>query len=99
MAKIINSNREFLKTFDLQGREQKRFLHLATIHEGVREFVCLADTITTQLYINEVIGSQFETIEDESLFESLRNLLFEADILNMSKPLLSDEDWFRRNET
>jgi hypothetical protein len=86
---LVDSNR-----FYLPGTN-KRFLHLASVREGIREFVCFADLRTRKVYIEEDSGHSLEFIEDDSLVEELHSYLKDKHILDMSKPLFSDEEWLR----
>lgn len=89
--KLINSNRFFLPG-------QSRFLHLATVHDGVREFICFADTLeVNKVYIEEVTGGHLSFIEDDALAEALANFLRELTILDMGRALLDDSTWLRNN--
>lgn len=96
MAKIVNSNREFLPVSDIHGQQMDRFLHLATIHEGTREFMCFADIVTSKIYIEEIVGGHLVVIEDDMLIDELHGLLLMSRILDVGKPLLPDKKWLKR---
>ncbi len=52
--------------FDLPGTNG-RFVHLASIHKSVREYMLFVDTQTDRCYIEEVSGGHLEFIEDDAL--------------------------------
>lgn len=64
-------------------------LHLATIQEGLREYICFH--LSGQIFIEEVSGGHLERIEDDSLAEELTNFLTKEGVLDSRKPLLPDE--------
>ena len=88
--KLANTNRFFL---DVQNAP-RTYLHLATIFEGVKEYVCFADVKKQIVYIEEATGGHFERIEDDSLAEGIHNFLVDRKVLDMSKPLLPDKEWY-----
>ena len=87
---LANNNR-----FDLPGTDG-RFLHLATIHKSVREFMCFADKHYGKIYIEEITGGNLSFIKDDSLVESITEFLRERGVLDIGKPTLPDEQWLRR---
>jgi hypothetical protein len=92
--KLIDTNRHYLKGTN------DRFLHLATVQMGVREFICFADLLTRKPpYIEEVTGGHLEFIEDEQLAKALEDFLRYHKVLSMTKPLLPDAEWYRRTST
>lgn len=91
--KVANSNR-----FYLQGTGN-RWLHLATVLEGCREYIAMADKQTGKIYIEECTGGAGPFfVDDDVLAESLMRFLEERGLLDMSRPLLSDNQWLRKNE-
>ena len=60
--------------FYLQGTNN-RFVHMATIHYGVREFIFLMDILTSKTYIEEITGGSLIQIEDDELWQGLANFL------------------------
>ena len=76
---------------DVNGNPLKRWLHLATVIHNTREFMCFADTALTKIYLEEIVGGHLEEIEDGVAHE-LNNLLIMAGVLDMTKPLLPDEE-------
>ena len=88
--KLINSNR-----FSLPGTSGA-WLHLATVNEGVREFMCFAEVKTRKIYVEEITGGNLQFIEDDALAEGIHNFLTELGLLDMHKPLLPDDQWLRR---
>jgi hypothetical protein len=73
---------------------QKRFLHLCTIFEGVREFIAMFDTQDKGMYIEEVSGGHLSRIEDDSLAQELNDFLVFNKILLMDHPMIPDKDWY-----
>ncbi len=90
MFKLLNSNRYYLPNTD------NRFLHLATVHHSVREYICFADTKTQNIYIEEITRGILQWISDDKLVESNSSFLTEKNGLDISKPLLEDKDWLHR---
>jgi len=72
--KLLDSNR-----FYLQGTNQ-RFLHLASIIRGIREYIFFLDMQTSQSYIEEITGGDLEKIEDDELWDALANFIKEKKI-------------------
>lgn len=89
--KLVNSNRFYL------AGTNKRFLHLATVHNGVREYMCFADRSTRRIYIEEITGGNLQFVDDDMLVHDISNFLKEKKILDISKPLFSDNEWLRYN--
>ena len=87
--KLLNTNR-----FILKG--QTRFLHLASIEDGPREFMCFADKETQKVYIEEVSGGTLCFITDDGLAQELNDFLVFKGVLLMDRPLLTDKDWYCR---
>ena len=87
--KLINTNR-----FYLEGT-QNQFLHLATVHHGVQEYMCFAQRATQQIYIEEITGGSLQFIDDDSLVEGITRFLEDRKVLDMHKPLMSDDEWLR----
>ena len=88
--KLVNTNR-----FSLPGTNN-RFIHLASIHYGVREFMCFQDKKTNKIYIEEITGGSLNFIEDDSLVYALHNFLEENKVLDISKPTIPDKDWLKK---
>jgi len=89
--KLINSNR-----FYLPGTKNK-WLHLATVTYGVREFICFSNVDNQKIYIEEITGGTGPNlIKDDSLLEALHQFLTEKTILNMMRPLIPDNIWYRK---
>lgn len=85
--KVLDSCRYYLP-----GQE-KKWLHLATVHESIREFMAFANCLTSQVYIEEITGGHLSVIEDESLLEEINNFLVMNKLLLMDKPLVPDNVW------
>jgi hypothetical protein len=88
--KLIDTNRFFL------AGTNNRFLHLATIQDGVREYMCFSDTETKKVYIEAITGGQLEFIEDDALAVALTDFLTDRGILGMTNPLLPDNVWYKK---
>jgi len=85
--KLVDSNR-----FYLPGTNN-RYLHLATLHNGIREYMCFAEVGAQKIYIEEITGGSLQFIEDEALAGALHEFLREAGVLDINKPLLPDKVW------
>ncbi len=87
--KLLDTNRYYLPG-------QNVYLHLATITENLREWVCFADTRTNQVFIEELTFGQLDRIEDDSLAQALSDFLTYKGVLLMDKPLIPDEAWYNK---
>lgn len=85
--KLVNTNR-----FILAGTNN-RFLHVATIVDGLHEFMCMYDLYTQKLYIEEITGGHLEFIQDDALANALAEFLRESGVLDANKPMLPDNQW------
>ena len=86
--RLSNTNR-----FYLPGT-QNRALHLATIIDGLREYICFA--FGGQIYIEEITGGVGPfRIEEDQIAEDIHNFLTEEGVLDAGKPLLPDNEWLR----
>jgi hypothetical protein len=85
--KLISTNRYYLPNTN------NRFLHLASIHYGVREFICFKDTFEEKMYIEEITGGHLQFIDDDALAEGLSDFLRDNGVLNIDKPTLPDKHW------
>jgi len=83
-VKIIDSNIK-----PLPGTNG-RFVHLGTIHNGLREFICMVDKVTEQCYIEEITGGHLSFIEDDSLALALAKFCEEQNIISMNRVFRSD---------
>ena len=68
------------KKYALQGTKG-RFIHMATVRGGLREFVLLQDQALGDIYLNEVTAGGVEMIEDDSLFKAVYAFLLEHDVV------------------
>ena len=75
MFKIQNLN-----PFPLQGTN-KRFIHLATVHSNLREFMCFIDLEEERMYVEEMTGGSLSFIDDENLASDLQDFLTEKGVL------------------
>jgi hypothetical protein len=67
---------------------------MATVHDGVREFMCFTDVQTRKTYIEEITGGSLYFIDDDALAAALAHFLTENKVLDMGNPMLPDE-WLR----
>ena len=88
--KLLDSNR-----FCLQGTANQ-FLHIATVANGVREYMCFCDLKTQKVYIEEITGGHLEFIDDDSLAEGIAEFLRESGVLDINKIMLPDSQWLKR---
>lgn len=77
--RLVDSN-----LFYLKGTKNK-FLHLATIHRGAREFVCFMGIPTRQVYIEEITGGHLKRIEDTGLATELEVFCQSTGIINVER--------------
>lgn len=90
--KLTDTNR-----FYMPG--QTRFLHLATVQDNCKEFICMFDLQDKQMYIEEITGGHLETIKDDVLFESVYKFLEEKTIIDMGRPMIPDKEWYYTKPT
>jgi hypothetical protein len=90
--KATDTNRFFLPGTD-------RFLHIASVSKGLRQFICFVDKQTEKMYVEEITTGQLEFIDDDSLAEAVTNFLAEKKIISASKPTLPDFQWLPTNKT
>lgn len=62
-----------------------RFIHIATMHYGLREFIYFVDKATQQSYIEEITGGTLQIIEDDNLWNDLAQTLKEHKLDHMVK--------------
>jgi hypothetical protein len=86
--KLINSNRYFLNVLQFP----RRFLHLATIQQSLKEYICLLDVLTHQCYIEEMPLTN--SLIEEELSQDIERFLYEKGILGI-KPALPDKEWLK----
>lgn len=91
--KLVDSNRYFL-----QGTNN-RFLHLATVHQNTKEYMCFQDGLTGCTYIEEITGGSLQFIDDDSLAMALAKFLEECGVTDVAKPTLPDSVWLRKGKT
>jgi len=72
--KLINSN-----IFDLPGAPG--WVHLATLQNNLREYMCFRDTVSGKIYIEGITGGCLEFLEDDSLAKELYDYLVYKGIL------------------
>lgn len=86
--KLIDSNRYYLPN------TKKQYIHLATVQNQLREYICFAHVPTQKVYIEEVTGGQLEFIRDDGLAQGLHDFLTEQRVLDINRPLLPDKEWY-----
>ena len=84
--KLLDSNRFLLPVRGASGY----MLHLATVEDGVHEYLCFYLSSTGQVYIEEVTGGHLEVIESLARHETVVDFLTRQGVLDGS-PLLPDE--------
>lgn len=77
--KLVNTNR-----FPLPGTNE-RFVHIATVTDSMREFVCMFDSHEKKLYVEEVTGGSLEYIDDDSLAQELADFLFHHKVTDLTQ--------------
>lgn len=92
--KLINTNRFYLPVVG----DPKGWLHLASIQDGLREYMCFINTHTQEVFVESITGGHLEQIEDDSLAEALYQFLDQNGILDRSKPLLPDKEWLYKGK-
>lgn len=71
-------------------------LHLATVIDGVREYICFH--LNEKIYIEEITGGRGpDFIEDDTLATELHNFLTYHKVLDANKPLIPDDQWYKKN--
>jgi len=89
-VKLINTNRFYLPC----PQDPKGWLHLATIQDSVREYMCFVETCTQKVFIESITGGSLEFIQDDSKVEEINEFLKFHNILDRSLPLLPDKEWY-----
>lgn len=84
--KVVDSN-----IYEMKG-SNGRFYHLGTIHQGLREYICMVDTFTQQCYIEEVTGGHLSFIEDDNLAFDLAKFCEQQKITDMRRMQVYRED-------
>lgn len=67
--------------FDLPG-SNGRFVHLASIHYGAREFMGFVDRTSSKAYIEEVTGGHLEVVTDDNLWTEIADYLNERQLMD-----------------
>jgi hypothetical protein len=84
---LIDTNKYYL------NGTRERFLHLSTVHMGLREFMCFQDISDGKIYIEEMVGGKLLFVEDDSLASALEWFLTEKGILSADTPGMPDHLW------
>ncbi len=61
----------------------KRFLHLATVLDNIREYICIYDLVEQKCYIEQVIGTQLTFIEDDKVAEEIARFLSDKHVTDI----------------
>lgn len=77
--KLLNTNR-----FYLSGTNN-RFIHIATIEDGLREYLAFFDSIEKKLYIEAISASGLTFIDDDKLAEDLASFLFHKKVTDLTQ--------------
>jgi hypothetical protein len=77
MIKLLDSNR-----YEMKGTNG-RFVHLATMQDGIREYVCMYDLKESKCYIEEISGGQLKFIDDDNVAADLADFLFNKHITDL----------------
>ena len=59
-----------------------RFVHLASVNDGLKEYVAFVDRITSRCYIEDITGGTLVFIEDDNVAEDLAAFLSEKKLLD-----------------
>jgi hypothetical protein len=76
--KLADSN-----IFKMKGSDV--FYHVATIHNGLREYICMIEALTQQCYIEEITGGHLSFIEDDNLALALAQFCEEKGVKDMGR--------------
>jgi hypothetical protein len=77
--KITNSNQ-----FPLPNTN-KRFVHLATVVDGLREYMMFRDETEARVYLEEFTGGQLNMIEDDDTWHNIMQYLVQAGVADVTK--------------
>ncbi len=75
--KLLNTNR-----FSLPGTHN-RFVHIATVQDGLSEFMCFFDGLEKKMYIERITASSLEFIEDDKLAQDLNDFLMDNHVIDL----------------
>jgi hypothetical protein len=73
--KILDTNR-----FYLSGAPE--YLHLASVEDGFKEYVCFYKRIGHMIYIEEITGGNLKIIEEDDKWRDIYLFLLERKALN-----------------
>jgi hypothetical protein len=89
-VKLIDTNRYYLKGTN------REWLHIATVQDSLKEYICFTNVKTKQVFIESITGGHLEYIPDDALAQELNDFLVFNGVLDMSKPLLPDTEWYKK---
>ncbi len=75
--KITDSNRYFLPNTN------GRFVHLATVQNSIKEYICFFDLQDRRCYIEDITTGNLEFIQDDELAKELSEFLFDNHITDI----------------
>lgn len=67
------------------GNSSVKWLHLGTIHHGVREYMCFLEVAGNDCYIEEITGGHLARIDDDQLANDLAKFCDERGITSMTR--------------
>ena len=67
------------------GNSSVKWLHLATIHHSVREYMCFLEVASNNCYVEEVTGGQLRRIDDEELANDLAKFCDEYGLTSITR--------------
>lgn len=70
--------------YELPGTNA-RFIHIATVHNSLKEYICFIDTNTNQCYIEDITGGSLKFIEDDNLAHDIAMFLQHHGVTDMRK--------------
>lgn len=72
-----------------------RFLHIATLQDGLRRYEVIIDLLTSKMHLNETTTGSYEVIEDDDTFWQIVKLLTEKKITTVEADQpLEQMPWF-----
>lgn len=61
-----------------------RWVHLATVQDGIREYICFFDIHDQKMYIEEITNGSLEFISDDSVVRELADFLLGKNVTNLT---------------
>lgn len=82
--------------FELPGTAG-RFIHIATVHNSMKEYICFIDTIENRCYIEDITGGSLKFIEDDNLAFDIAKFLEDIGITDMKNVSEVTKAWRRKS--